>query len=608
MAMIRPGNNLLELISRTMFVKSAANAPREQQVYGNRMSTSYTVKPPAPPVMPVPAVISGAPKDITPEKGDPTFGYRGEGETHPVGTVGIGKRVKLAELLRTSLMKRAASLPTPAAYNEDEYLAKMYHMDGPDDHQTVSGNPMYDDLPEEQRAQQRKANSDEFFREAYKRRNRVARNTQEQTAAQVDAEGGVGNWGNGKLGKAIAGAIKGKNYARNYWLNKGGVGGNLMAVLADPWRAATKGVSYITSAPKGTSWGDWSKQYDQVSDQDSDQLGHDIANNFQLQGNAAKHGFGQMLRWGASKVDPRTWGDSMDARMKSMEYETAMDNASDLYHERANRIANNFEDRTLNDMNSTIGMLNYGANAAVGEFAGGELATAGAGALAKGIGRGIQGATNAGITGARYMGASVGSKARNLEASRKAMVGANGWNKTMAPELRNAKAFRMQYARDMTKTMGRTADPATAAANKALRQQWMQRAGQSRVGGFITEAPYRFAHSVGNIVAAPFNVAGAALSTSGQSAAANAIGKPIAHTVAHPVQAYRGARAAIANAARHPFSTAWKPVKKVWGVAMHPNALGVSTMHEAASNAAAGDYAGAAGALGTMGAFGAVGL
>lgn len=611
MAMIRPGNNLLELISRTMSVKSAANAPREQQVYGNRMSTSYTVKPPDPPTASMPTVVSGSPKDIVPSKGNPAFGYRGEGETAPVGAVGSGKRVKLAELLRASLMKRAASLPTPAAYNEDAYLDKMYHMDGPDDHQTVSGNPMYDDLPEEQRAQQRKANSDEFFRDAYKRRNRVARNTTEQTAAQVDAEGGVGNWGNGWLGKGISGYIKGRNWVRN----NGGVVGRFLADKVDPLggmidtaRDAATGVSYLTSAPSGTSFGEWSKAYNKEMDQSADQLGHDIANNFQLQANAAKHGFGQILRWGASKVDPRAWGNSMDARMKRMEYETAMDNASDLYHERANRIANNFEDSTLNDMNSTLGMLNYGANAAVGEFAGGELATAGVGAAAKGLGKGIQAATNSGLTKARYIGSGFGSTARNLENARNAMVQANGAGRALSPELMNAKAFRMQYAKDMTKALADTADPAAAAANKALRQQWMQRAGQSRVGGFITEAPYRFAHSVGNTIAAPFNVAGSALSTSGQSAVANAVGQPIARAVAHPVQAYRGARAAIANAAHHPFSTAWKPVKKTWGVAMHPNVLGVGAMHEAAGNAAVGDYAGAAGAIGAMGAYGAVGL
>lgn len=611
MAMIRPGNNLLELISRTMSVKSAANAPREQQVYGNRMSTSYTVKPPSPPTASMPAVVSGSPKDIVPGKGNPAFGYRGEGETAPVGAVGSGKRVKLAELLRASLMKRAASLPTPAAYNEDAYLDKMYHMDGPDDHQTVSGNPMYDDLPEEQRAQQRKANSDEFFRDAYKRRNRVARNTTEQTAAQVDAEGGVGNWGNGWLGKGISGYIKGRNWIRN----NGGIVGRFLADRVDPLggminaaRDAATGVSYLTSAPSGMSFGEWSKTYNKDMDQSAEQLGHDVANNFQLQANAAKHGFGQILRWGASKVDPRTWGNSMDARMKRMEYDTAMDNASDLYHERANRIANNFEDSTLNDMNSTLGMLNYGANAAVGEFAGGELATAGVGAAAKGLGKGIQAATNSGLTKARYIGSGFGSTARNLENARNAMVQANGAGRALSPELMNAKAFRMQYAKDMTKAIADTADPAAAAANKALRQQWMQRAGQSRVGGWFADRPYIFAKGVGDTLAAPFNFAGSVLSTSGQSAVANAVGKPVFTAIRHPIQSFNGARSAIANAVKHPLTTIGKPIKGAWNMAMNPQTWGSYGTYSAAGNAAQGNYGGAIKDIGTLGYYNAVGI
>jgi len=182
------------------------------------------------------------------------------------------------------------------------------------------------------------------------------------------------------------------------------------------------GAAFGNSDPRGFWRGVW---------EDSVGAGHDVTNNFQLQANAVRHGADTVYRLGTRYLDPRKYGNSARAEQLRRSHANAWANADDAHHERALRIVNNFHDSDLRNVDkSLLGMINYGANAGVGEFAGGELATAGLGGAAGAIGKDLTRATRIVAQGAGNLAT------RGLSLGRQVTTGLDRAGKLVAPGAR----------------------------------------------------------------------------------------------------------------------------------------------------------------------------
>ncbi len=299
----------------------------------------------------------------------------------------------------------------------------------------------------------------------------------------------------------------------------------------------------------------------------------DIGNNFRLQYNSAKHGAGQTLRFMGKWLNPQNWGSSTQARINRMNADADMETASRLHHERQMRVMKDFNDKTL-DMSDPrndnwLGLANYAGNSAVGEFAGGELATAGVGGVAKGVSKGVVGA------GAK-VGARVGS---TVAKATKPVVGArvSGWAGGAANRMTTGVA----------KTV---ASPFTVAGHMST---------PITTSGKVVGATGRAAWDTGKAAARPAG--------------------DLLHYLRHPVQ---NTRQAFQYAAQHPFMAAGRtaayPFKYGWNVAkpsmrlgknvlFNPQTMYGSSMYNAYNNANAGAYGAAAGNVAEMGMFDALG-
>ena len=178
------------------------------------------------------------------------------------------------------------------------------------------------------------------------------------------------------------------------------------------------------------------------------------------------------------------------------------DDATRAHMERSNRIVNNFQDDTLKHperAGNYLGMLNYGANAAVGEFEGGELATAGIGGVAKGVGKGMTAATRATASGAGNMvtrGLSLGRQTTTglNSAGELAGTGARTWTQHAGGMVQrgiNAMGDTLAMPARAVGTMATPITTTSRAVPQALRGGWQTvRAGVGRPIG----AAWNFAH------------------------------------------------------------------------------------------------------------------
>lgn len=443
----------------------------------------------------------------------------------------------------------------------------------------LTGNAAYDALPDQ--VQARNAAESKYHWDRFEQGAPIVpRQHSEDIARDVAAEG-VTDFGNTTAGKVV-----------------GGVVSSPFMAVADIFG---KGIGYLNT-PKGTKWSDYSRNYDRLTAQTAGSVAHDTANNFQLQWNRLKRGAGDVGRFAAKWVDPRSWGSSPEARVNRLNHDIKWDDAVARTNARDVLISRNYHDKALRNTGSGIGKWNHLGNAAVGELAGSTVATAGIGGASKGIGTGIR-------AGTRSLAARTGAattKAVNA-AARAANVG-------QAP--------------------GRAAQATSAVSNA------------------MGNAVNRGIQEMGKVVASPFEMVGTfANPVTGVRGTAKAVYAPAKEMVGAAARGvYRTGREAIrpgadlmgmlrhpvANARsgwqyirQHPFAAAGRPAayggrylwnvgregaKGVYGVAKP--ALGAvmsnpvmygGTALSAYDNASRGNYGDALRDIGSMGVYGALG-
>lgn len=419
-----------------------------------------------------------------------------------------------------------------------------------------TGNKAYDDLPDVRRARMKDRFERAYARHAANNPGIVQRQNYEDAMKQVDADG-VTRWADTGLGKFV-GAVASK-------VNK----------ALDPLSGT---ITYFTSAPKGTSYGDWMKSYTSIKD--NGDFGHDFVNNMQIQYNSAKKGLKDLGYTAMEYADPRSYGDSARARDLKTSYRNAKANSGDYNTEVNRRLVEGFRNDDLKNTSSGLGAINYGLNAAFGEVAGQTLGTAGLGNAAKGVGAGIQHGTRA-LSGAIRGGSAASTAASTAgtaasAAQQTASLGARALNWT-----RNAAANGVDAIGDtisyVPRTLGQLSNPADA-ANRAVtgvaKGTW-----ETAKAGFKPVADmWRVANNpsiIGNAyrTAGPWRFAG--------------------------------------QAAAYPFKTGWniaKPtLKPAFRYAFSKPGFEAQANLAAMGSMANGDYGDAAGELGAMGFYGAAG-
>lgn len=419
-----------------------------------------------------------------------------------------------------------------------------------------TGNKAYDDLPDVRRARMKDRFERAYARHAANNPGIVQRQNYEDAMKQVDADG-VTRWADTGLGKFV-GAVASK-------VNK----------ALDPLSGT---ITYFTSAPKGTSYGDWMKSY--MSIKDNGDFGHDFVNNMQIQYNSAKKGLKDLGYTAMEYADPRSYGDSAQARDLKTSYRNAKANSGDYNTEVNRRLVEGFRNDDLKNTSSGLGAINYGLNAAFGEVAGQTLGTAGLGNAAKGVGAGIQHGTRA-LSGAIRGGSAASTAASTAgtaasAAQQTASLGARALNWT-----RNAAANGVDAIGDtisyVPRTLGQLSNPADV-ANRAVtgvaKGTW-----ETAKAGFKPVADmWRVANNpsiIGNAyrTAGPWRFAG--------------------------------------QAAAYPFKTGWniaKPtLKPAFRYAFSKPGFEAQANLSAISSAANGNYGDAAGEIGAMGFYGAAG-
>ena len=417
-----------------------------------------------------------------------------------------------------------------------------------------TGYEAYDNLPDvvkRRRDMALKARKQQFLNQMPGRKPK----TQEQINKELDANGPTKSWGDSRIGQGIARAVSAPITA----LFSGVLGAEQLYRNIRNGRPMTEGVGQAMK----DFWNKPSSAY------------RDVANNFQLQAENLRHGaetIGRAVtyygdKWGSKLLGN---GDSMATQKRLQNMRASWDDATRAHMERSNRIVNNFQDDTLKHperAGNYLGMLNYGANAAVGEFEGGELATAGIGGVAKGVGKGMTAATRATASGAGNMvtrGLSLGRQTTTglNSAGELAGTGARTWTQHAGGMVQrgiNAMGDTLAMPARAVGTMATPITTTSRAVPQALRGGWQTvRAGVGRPIG----AAWNFAHH-------PL--------------------QSMRSTVMHPWQAARG----VGRWGRDTFSPAWN-------MAMGNTGLQAQAMYGLAT----GD--GGAG-VGGMGAYGALG-
>lgn len=429
----------------------------------------------------------------------------------------------------------------------------------------LTGNKYYDNLPDV-KARRESQNAAQSFDDYYKSRKDLV---QEKDKATIAKEvGQVKSWGDTSIGRKVGEGLA-----------------SMPIVRAVDW--AGKGLGYLRS-PKGTSWKEFSKQYDETSSLGRENLGRDIANNLQLWGEGVRHGAGTIGRWAQRAVDKGAYGDSTSAQLKRREYANMRANAAAAHNARVNGIVGNFDDIALRDGSSGIGKWNRIMTEGAGEVFGGELATAGIGGAAGAVGKGIVRGTRA-LSGA-VRGAQAVSRAANA-----AGTVANAANAASTAASWGARA--MQGARNLG---SRTVQGARNMAARGI-------------------------DAIGDTVAMPFNAAGTLASPSATGRAVASGARDVWHTArnaAKPVRDLYGLirhpRAAMESFRATPYTHIWNGItyapRWAWNtgkpIGRHyfsGKGYQAQTAYEAMRDTANGDYGSALGNLGGMGAYGALG-
>ena len=255
----------------------------------------------------------------------------------------------------------------------------------------LTGDKYYDNLPdiEERRGKElAKRTLEDSFRS---RQDLMQRKGIGEIKKEVDAGGPTTSWGDNK------------------WV-RGIVGGLTAPVRGIASLGGSLGLG-VTNLMEGRGFTEGQKDYWKSELESSGDVAHDIANNFQLQANAARHGAATVGRAANHYLRPSTWKNDAASKAQAWARKNEWANADMKHHERASRIFDNFTDSTLKDDKSTLGLLNYGLNTAVGEFTGAEAATAGLGTAAGAAAKGITRATRAASGAVRGTGGVAGGAA-----------------------------------------------------------------------------------------------------------------------------------------------------------------------------------------------------
>lgn len=275
----------------------------------------------------------------------------------------------------------------------------------------LTGDAAYDSLPDV-RARRLQQNTEQM-RESYYRSRKDLVQRKDQATIKKEV-GPVKSWGDTAVGRAIGNGFV-----------------NSPMVRAVDW--AGKGLGYVFSAPKGTSWKDWSKQYDQISAQGRGDLGKDIANNLQMFGNSAVHGAATVGRAVNHYVRPSTWKSDSASRAAAWSRKNEWANADARYNEKMDQLQGKFVDRSLSDPNSAFGKVNRFAMEQTGKLLGETAALGAAGSAVGAAGRGIHAATK--VTAGAVRGAQTARAGSGL-----GNLGARAWQGTRNMAARGIEA------------------------------------------------------------------------------------------------------------------------------------------------------------------------
>ena len=220
----------------------------------------------------------------------------------------------------------------------------------------------------------------------------------------VDAEGGVSPWGKTVAGRTVGSFVMGVPATVNALAGTGDLAYHAAADYAgrfNDWlRSRGTGRPYKPkpSMGYGQMLGDrWWNAFNTLPED-----GGDFANNLQLNWNAAKHAgnglWRTFVRYSPNVNLARLFmPKSLSDKISDLSQDNDWANASDKHYARQLRIMRSMnnpdlrppEDTSnLSPLNPAVG--NYLVNGAAGEYAAGEALTLGAGAVAKGLGKGIE--------------------------------------------------------------------------------------------------------------------------------------------------------------------------------------------------------------------------
>lgn len=223
-------------------------------------------------------------------------------------------------------------------------------------------NP-YDELPDVQ---------EEIAKEQYAANHPdvVQLKSPEAIHREIDAAGGVKSWGDGAVGRNLA-----RGFLSTVYLPVTAAGAAVEAGrgLAEDWRHPMNAVRRVGGFLKGQA-----ESYDDTA--------REMANNWQLQVNNGRGLLSDVWHFGKRYLDPTKYTGTLKAYRRRKSADNEWDNAQERHRQIESRIVDNFRDDDLaHPERSALGMANYGGNAAVGQFASGELLTAGVGGAGKAL-------------------------------------------------------------------------------------------------------------------------------------------------------------------------------------------------------------------------------
>lgn len=349
------------------------------------------------------------------------------GRRSAVKAASVRRQTLEAALLR-SMTKRAQQIvgarPGPSKYDESvrqqhaararaaqqAAAARNAHNAG------KTGLDYYDDLPNVARNRRYQA---EKARQRQLEENSPHVVKKKDMATIQKEVGPVKSWGDTRLGNIIGRGFSESPLGRS--VNFGG-----------------KVLGYMLS-PKGTSWKDFSEQYDQTEAMGREDVGKDVANNLQLWGEGVRNGAQSVGMTAARYADPTTYGNSARAEARRRSHANRRANANMAHEARINGILNNFNDSSLKNGDQGIGKWNKLLTEGAGELLGAQAVTGGIGGAAGVAGKGIMHGTRLAANAVR--GAQAASTAARAAGSAAGTASsAAGWGARAVQGARNMTA------------------------------------------------------------------------------------------------------------------------------------------------------------------------